>query len=136
MIDPFCTSDCNCINIGFSKGSFVWKCCVFNYSAFNNKTVFQCFQKVVCFFFKETFFKVKVLETSNIFSDCHIKMYRPPKQRRTILKIPSIFLFAGFKMKLLRTFVFMCYDKKLTHFAVKFFLSNRPFFVYLMNHLV
>ena len=107
-----CTSDCNCINIGFSKGSFVWKCCAFNYSAFNNKTIFQCFQKVVCFFFQETFFKVKALETSNIFSDCHIKMYRPPKQRRAILKIPSIsFLFAGFKMKLLRTFIFMCYDK-------------------------
>ena len=35
VIGPFCTHHSICLNIGFWYGSFVWKWCVFNLSAFN-----------------------------------------------------------------------------------------------------
>ena len=40
------------------------------------------------FVFQENYFKVKVLETFHIFTDCHIKTCRSLK-RTAILKIPS-----------------------------------------------
>ena len=40
------------------------------------------------FIFQETYFKVKVLKTPKIFTDCHIKTCQPLKLR-VILKIPS-----------------------------------------------
>ena len=35
VIDPFCTFHSICLNIGFWQGSFVWKCCAFNFSTLN-----------------------------------------------------------------------------------------------------
>ena len=50
------------------------------------KRVLQFFEKG--FRFPENYFKLKVLKTSNISTDCHIKTCRSRK-RRAILKIPS-----------------------------------------------
>ena len=41
LIDPFCSHNVICFNISFWHGSFEWKRCVFNLSAFNQKTVLQ-----------------------------------------------------------------------------------------------
>ena len=35
LISPFCSHHFICLNIGFWYGSYVWKWCVFNLSAFN-----------------------------------------------------------------------------------------------------
>ena len=49
VIGPFCTHHSICLNIGFWYGSFVWKWCTFNLSAFNLKEVLQFCQKGFCF---------------------------------------------------------------------------------------
>ena len=41
----FCTPNYIFLNIGFSQGSFICKCCFFNVIAFNEKTILQFFQK-------------------------------------------------------------------------------------------
>ena len=55
VIGPFCSSHSICLNIGFWYGSFVWKSCVFNLSAFNWKMVLQFFEKA--FHFPENLFQ-------------------------------------------------------------------------------
>ena len=76
------------------------------------KKRYSSFLKKV-FVFQKICFKVKVLKTFKIFSDCHIKTCRSLK-RRAILKIPStVFrrtyaLSVGMKMKPLRKSVFQC----------------------------
>ena len=58
-------------NIRFWRESFLWKCCVFNWSTFNYKRLSSFFKKV--FVFPKTYFEVKVLKTFNIFNACHRK---------------------------------------------------------------
>ena len=50
VISPFCTHHSICLNIGFWYGSFVWKWCVFNRSAFNLKNGNPVFWKRFLFF--------------------------------------------------------------------------------------
>ena len=45
MIGPFCTPHSICLHFGFLQVSFVWKCCAFESSIFNWKTVLQSFRK-------------------------------------------------------------------------------------------
>ena len=71
VIDPFCTSHSICLNIGFWQGSFVWKCCFFNGSTFNLKIALY----FILIIFQKTCFKVKVMKTFKISSNCH-KKYR------------------------------------------------------------
>ena len=49
LIGSFCTPHSICLNIGFWQRSFLWKCCFFNFSTFNLKTI------VVCVFSKKMF---------------------------------------------------------------------------------
>ena len=111
VIGPFCSCHSICLNIDFWQSCFEWKWCVFNFSGFNWNTVLQFFEKG--FRFPKICFKVKVLNTFETFTDCHIKSWRSLK-RRAILKIPStIFrrtyaLSVGIKMKTLRKSVFEC----------------------------
>ena len=84
----------------------------FSILVLSSKKRYSSFLKKV-FLFQKSCFKVKVLKTIKISTDCHIKTYRPLK-RRTILKIPSTVLqknlcsSVGFKMKSLRKSVFHC----------------------------
>ena len=81
----------------------------------STKKRYSIFLKSACIF-QKIHFKVKVLKSFKIFSDCHIKVCRSLKWR-AILKIPSTFfrrtyaLSVGFKMKPLRKSVFLCEDK-------------------------
>ena len=86
VIGAFCTSHSVCLNIHFLQGCFVWKCCVFNLSTFNWKTVLQFFEKDL--HFSENLFQNKVLKTFKISSESHIKTCRSLKRRATS-KIPS-----------------------------------------------
>ena len=45
LIGPLLTPYSKCLDIGFWQGNFVWKCCIFNLSAFNLKKVLQLFEK-------------------------------------------------------------------------------------------
>ena len=91
--------------------SLWWKWCVFNVGA-STKKWYPSFLKKV-FVFQKICFKVKVLKTIKIFTNCRIKTCQSIK-RRAILKIPSTFfrityaLFVGFKMKPLRKSIFQC----------------------------
>ena len=78
--DPFCTTYSICLNNDFWQDSFVWKCYAFNHSAFNWKTVRRFFKKTPSFF-RNFFFKVKVLKMFKISSDCLVKTYRSLKRR-------------------------------------------------------
>ena len=49
LIGSFCSHHAICLTIGFWYGSFVWKWCIFNLSAFNWKTVLQVFEKAFRF---------------------------------------------------------------------------------------
>ena len=95
------------------------------------------------FVFQKICFRVKVLKSFQIFSDCHIKTCRSLKWR-AILKIPVLFfriiygLSASFKMKPLRKSVFQCWDKNQPKFCWNSF-SKEPSFivtVYLMNDII
>ena len=63
VVDPFCTPHSICLNIGFWKGSFVWKCGVFRDSTFNYKKRYSSFSKKL-FVFQKTCFKVRVMKRS------------------------------------------------------------------------
>ena len=54
-IAPFCTPSSICLKTCFWQSSFVWKCCLFNHSAFNQKTELQFFEKSLRF--SENFFQ-------------------------------------------------------------------------------
>ena len=92
------------------------------------------------FVFQKIYFKVKVLKTFKIPTDCHIKTSWSVK-RRAILKIPIQFfrrtygLSVGFKMKLLRKSVFQC--KSQHKFCRKTFWKEQSsiFTICLMNHI-
>ena len=45
VICPFCIHHSICLSNGFWYGSFDWKWCFFNFSAFNWKTILQFFEK-------------------------------------------------------------------------------------------
>ena len=95
------------------------------------------------FVFQKICFRVKVLKSFQIFSDCHIKTCRSLKWR-AILKIPVLFfriiygLSASFKMKPLRKSVFQCWDKNQPKFCNKTCWEQQLFIftVYLMNHIL
>ena len=76
------------------------------------KKQYSIFLKKV-FVFEKIGFKVEVLKTFKISSDCHIKTCGPLK-RRAILKVPTtVFrrayvLSVGFKIKPLRKSAFQC----------------------------
>ena len=55
VIGPFCTHYSICLNIVFWYASFVCKWCVFNLSAFKQKTPLQFFEK--SFHFAENLFE-------------------------------------------------------------------------------
>ena len=93
MIGPFCTP--NSISISSER--------VVLYGNVSTKKQHSSILKKI-FVFQKICFKVKVLKSCKISSDCHIETCRSHK-RRAILKIPStVFrrtyaLYIGFKMK-------------------------------------
>ena len=139
-IGPFCRHHFICPNIGFCYGSFVWKWCVFNLSAFTLKTVLQFLKKV--FIFKKIYFKVKVLKAFKISTDCHIKTCRSLNKGLYWKSLVPFFrrtyaLSVGFKMKPLTKSIFQCYDKNQPKFCGKTCWKEQLFIftVYLMNHV-
>ena len=89
-IGPFCTPHSIFPNIGFWHDSFVWKCCVFNFSTFNSKAVLQFFEKVFVFQ-KKNGLKVKVLKICKISSDCHIKTCLSLRLRAILIISAAVF---------------------------------------------
>ena len=89
VIGPFCTPHSVCLKIGFWQGSFLWKCCLFNLSTFNWKTILQFFEKdfrlSACFIVK--LLKKHFYENEN-FQGWSQKTFRSLK-RRAILKMHS-----------------------------------------------
>ena len=88
-------------------------------------------------------FKVKVLKTFKISTDCYIKTLRSLK-RRAILKIPSAFYrrtyalsFCWFSNETSTKKRFPVQDKNQTRFSRKNCSKEQPFIftVYLMNHI-
>ena len=96
MIGPFCTS--NSISISSER--------VVLYGNVSTKKQHSSILKKI-FVFQKICFKVKILKSCKISSDCYIKTCRSHK-RRAILKIPSTVsrrtyaLYVGFKMKPIR----------------------------------
>ena len=120
MIGPVCTDNSICLHIGFWYGSFAWKWCVFNLSAFYWKTVLQLFENF-------RFAKLKYWKRSNISTDCHIKTCRSLRSDGGLFWKSLVAFFrrtyalsVGFKMKHLRKSAFQCYKTKTSSsFAVK-----------------
>ena len=122
----------------FSERAILYRNVIVSILVLSTKKQYSSFLKRVCIF-QKIYFKVKVLKSFKISSDCHIKACQSLKWR-AILKIPStIFrrtyaLSVGFKMKPLRKSVFLCVDKDQLSFCQKpcwnaersnhFFLSN------------
>ena len=98
----------------------------------STKKRYSSFLKKV-FVFQKICFKVKVLKTFKISTECHIKACRSLKWR-AILKIPTtVFrrtyaLSAGFKMKPPRKSVFQCLDKKQPKLCSKNCWREQPSF--------
>ena len=100
----------------------------------STKKQYSSFLKRVCIF-QKIYFKVKVLKSFKIFSDCHIKACRSLKWRALVpfFRRTDALSF-GFKMKPLRKSFFLCQDKDQLSFCQKpcwndvrgnhFFLSN------------
>ena len=96
------------------------------------------------FVFQKICFKVKLLKTFKIFTDCHRNLNFSQK---FILKIPRTFfqqkqvlllaLSVGFKIKPLGKSVFQCSDKNQPKFCRRTCWKEQPiiFTVYLMNHI-
>ena len=112
FIGPFCTHHSICLNTGFWQSSLNGND-VFSVLVLSTKKRFFSFLKKV-FVFQKICFKVNVLKTFKISTDCHIKTCRSRKQK-AILKIPIVPFFRrtyalsiAFKMKLLRKSVFQC----------------------------
>ena len=135
-IGPFCSHHFICLNIGFCYGSFVWKWCVFNLSAFSLKTVLQFLKKV--FIFKKICFKVKVLKAFKISTDCHIKTCRSLNKGLYWKSLVPFFrrtyaLSGVFKMKPLRKGVSSVKTKTNPNFAVKLAGRSNHSFYYLFD---
>ena len=92
VIGPFCTPYSICVNIGFLQSSFavLYGNAMLSILVLSTKNRYSSFLKRVCDF-QKIYFKVKVLKSFEIFSDCHIKPCRSLKWK-AILKIPSIIL--------------------------------------------
>ena len=86
VLGLFCSHHSICLNIGFWYCSFVCND-AFSILVLSTKKLYSSFLKKV-FVFLKICFKVKVLKTSKVFTDCHIKTCWSLK-RRAILKIPS-----------------------------------------------
>ena len=77
---------------------------------------FQLKSGTAVFLFQKIFFKVRVMKTFTISSDCQIKTCRSLKRRAILKSLVPFFrriyaLSVGFKMKPLRQSVFLCEDK-------------------------
>ena len=124
-----------------SESAFFYGNVAFSIFVLSSKKRYSSFLKKL-FFLQKICFKVKVLKTSEISSDCHIKTCRSLK-RRVIMKIPSnVFrrtyaLFVGFIMKPLRQSIFCINAKPDSNFAVKVAERNNCYFsVHFINLLV
>ena len=99
---PLCTPRSIFLNIGFWRDSFVWKCCTFNLSAFNENRYSSFLKKVSVS--QKIHFKVKVLKTFKISSACHINTCRLSNEGLFWKPLVLFFkvtyaIFVGFKMK-------------------------------------
>ena len=119
MIRQFCTPYTTCLNIGYWQG-ILYKNVAFSIIILSTKKRCSSFFKKNIVF-QKTCFKVKVLKTFKISSDCHLKICWS-LERWTILKIPS---------------AFSCVTTKInTNFPMKLVQKSSCLFsIYLMNYL-
>ena len=126
MICPFCSPHSICLNIGFWQSSFavLYGNVMLSILVLSTKKQYSSFLKRVCVF-QKMYFKVKVLKSFNIFSDCHVIKACWSLKWRVILKSLVSFcrrtyaLSVGFKMKPLRKSVFLCEGKDQLSFCRK-----------------
>ena len=87
LIGPFCSHHFICLNMALASDMAVLnENHAFSILVLSTRKQYSSFLKKV-FVFQKICFKVKVLKTLKIFSDCHIKTCRS-LERRAILKIP------------------------------------------------
>ena len=99
LISPSCTPRSTVLNIGFWHDTLVWKCCVFNLSTFNEKTVLEFFEKGS--HFAENLFQIWSIENAQNFQWLSYKTmmisqtegyFKNPSYR--FLEEPMLFLLA------------------------------------------
>ena len=138
MINSFITPHSVCLKIGFWQGSFVWNCYVFNLRIFLKKKGSPVFLKRFSFF-RNVFSKLEywkhfqlllhksmpISQTEGCFES---SLYRFSEE-------PMLFLLA-LNWNLQDKAFFCVKIKTNTNFLKKLSkMSNRSFFVYLINHI-